>query len=159
MKANGPASFLQAPADIHVIARGAVNGIESADRLKRRFSHHEIATWYMLRQIVVDENVNRASGRLRDTFRDGPVAGRRKIRSADSHMRAIAKGKREVVKPMWIGVGVVIDVGDDLTARGSHPGISCRAQPLVLSLNDLHAGVFPSNRCCPIRRAIAYDNL
>src|SRR5689334_10692354 len=124
MKADGVAVLLEAPAGIHIIAGDAIHRIETANGLESGFTDREIAAGNVLRNLVGHEYMNGAAGRARHAFGDSSVARRRKVRTADGGMMAGCKSLRKVREPVRIGIGIVVDVSDDVSRRRAHTGVA-----------------------------------
>ena len=117
MKSDGSDLLLYAPAEIHIVARGAVAGIESTHRLECGFPETHIAARDMLGDGIRKQDVDRAAGRVGDTVGNRAIAGRRQIGAADTGPVGTQIGERQIVGPVRIGVGVVVDIGHDFAAR------------------------------------------
>ena len=61
-EADAQAAFLEAPANIHVVARLTEDGIEAADGFERPFVEHHVATRNVFRLVIVQHHVRRAAG-------------------------------------------------------------------------------------------------
>ena len=71
-----PALFLQAPADIDVVAGNAEPRIESTDRRKRRLAKCHVAARNVLGFDIGEQHMCRSTGRISNAFGDVSVARR-----------------------------------------------------------------------------------
>src|SRR5439155_20340707 len=63
---------------------------------------------------------------------DTSIAGRGDVRAANRRMRRAEEGGSEVGEPVWVGGGIVVDIGDDLPARGLYAGIPRAAKTTIV---------------------------
>src|SRR5919199_6177963 len=81
-----PATLLQAPADVDIVAGDAVAGIKPSDRLQRLLAEGHIAARNMLRLAVRQQDMSRTSWRIGDTVGEGTITGRGNVGAAHSHV-------------------------------------------------------------------------
>ena len=82
--------FLQAPADVDVVAGDPEPLVEAADLLQRRLAEGHVAARHVLGLAVGDQDVDRPAGRGRDAFGDQAVVVGRDVRPADPGVAACA---------------------------------------------------------------------
>ena len=142
-----PALFLQTPADIHVIASHVELRVETADSFKRHFAEGHVATRDMFRFPIREQHVDGAAGRMGDAIGDHAIARRRNVRAAHASVFLGAGSEEEgdqIVQPMGVRIGVVVDVGDDLTGGGFQPEVAGVAQAAIRLGDDPVLAVFPA---------------
>jgi hypothetical protein len=83
-EAHGPASILQPPADIDVIAGRSIDPIEPADRGKARAPERHVAARHVLGDFVGQKHMQRAARRIRDALADPAILRRDEIRTANT---------------------------------------------------------------------------
>src|SRR5207253_9496812 len=66
-----PATLLQAPAHVHIVAGDAVAGIKPPDRLQRLLAEGHIAARNVLRLAIRKQDMNWPPWRIGDTVGDG----------------------------------------------------------------------------------------
>jgi hypothetical protein len=111
----------------------------------------------VLRLAVREQDVDRTAWRVRDARGDKAIVRWRNVRPAHADERGLAKGRREVCQPVRVGIRVIIDIGNDLPSRCPEPGITGRAQPLVLGPDQPHViGLDDVRRA--VARAIVDDD-
>jgi len=59
---------------------------------------------------------------------DPAIAARRKIRTADTDKATVKKCGREILQPIWVRIGVVVDIGHDFARRCEEPRIASVAE-------------------------------
>ena len=116
-KRDFAARSLQAPAEVHVVARLAIFRVESADRVKRPAPERHIAAGHMLRDKIREEHVARPAGARRDRGLHPVHRGRRNVRPADARVAAAREHGDEVVEPVGIGHAVAVRVRDHFAGR------------------------------------------
>jgi hypothetical protein len=130
-KSENQSSLLQPPADVNVITCYSKLGIESTDRLKRSFTERHITARNMLGLAIRKENVNRPAGRIRYAIGNWTISRRRKVRTACAPIGGVAQGSNEVSEPVWIRIGVIINISDYLSGGGLQSRIAGAAQTTV----------------------------
>ena len=160
VEAHRPASLLQAPAEVHIIAGDGEPAVESADGLQAGLSNGHVAARNVLRHAVGKEHVRRTSRGAGDTIRDRPVIRWGNVGPPHRGEPDAAPGKKaggHVRQPVRIGIGVIVYVSDDLSHGGFHPGVAGAAQAPVLGADDAEA-VLPGDRRRPVGRAVVHDD-
>jgi hypothetical protein len=117
MEAERPALLLEPPADVDVVAGGAVLRIEAADGPESAAAESHVAARNVLGHLVAEQDVGGPAGRVRDALGDRSILGRHDVRTADAHVVAAREGASQVLEPLRIRVGVVVGVGDDRPRR------------------------------------------
>jgi hypothetical protein len=84
VEADPAAALLQPPAQVDVVAGGAVARIEAADRGERVAAKRHVAAGNVLGFAIGHEHVDRSAGRVGDALGDRPVAGGRDVGPADA---------------------------------------------------------------------------
>src|SRR5207244_11911088 len=112
MEAERPASLLQPPADIQVVAGCSEAWIEAADRLETGLPKRHVAPGDVLRLAIGEQDVHRPAGRPCDAFGDPAVPGRSDVRPTHAGVRGPEKRGREVGEPVGAGIRVVVLVRD-----------------------------------------------
>ena len=133
-EADHVAALHQPPADIDVVARLAVFGIEAADLVQRPFVIGHVAARHVLGNRVGQQHVAGRAGRRADRRLNPVGRGRRNIRAA--HRGEIGGEQRvdQEVEPVAVGHAVRIGEGDDLALRRGDADVARGAEALV----DLH---------------------
>ena len=80
--------------------------------------------------------MNGPARRARDALGDRSVTRRRDIRSAHRGVRGAEEADRQIGEPVRIGVGVVVDVGDDLARGRGEARVARAGQAAVLGLDQ-----------------------
>src|SRR5262249_46047337 len=88
---DGPATFLQPPADVDVISGNAKTGIEASDLQELVASIGHVAAGDVLGEAVREQNVNGTARGVRDAVSDDAVAGRRDVGPPDAGMLSVAQ--------------------------------------------------------------------
>ena len=78
----------------------------------------------MFGDLVRQENVNRTTRRVSYSLRDQTIPWRGNIGSTDSGMVRVDESGCKIFEPVWIRIGVIINVGDNLTRCGLHAEIA-----------------------------------
>src|SRR5262249_18678846 len=123
-KTDGPAFFLNSPANIYVVAGSVKNRIKSADLIEARLPKCHIASGYMFGNGVCQQYVHRTAWGSCYTLRDGRITGRREIGTSNHRMRGMLESAAEIIQPVAIGVRVIIYICDDFAARRFRAGVS-----------------------------------
>ena len=131
VKAERVTALLEPPADVDVVSCGPKLRIEAVDLEQRLPAVGHVAAGDVLGLGVRDENVDRPARRIRDAGGDRAVVGRRQVRAADGGVPGGVERLDEKVKPVRIGAGVIVEIGDDVAAGSGEAGIACGAEALV----------------------------
>ena len=115
-EAEGAVRLLQPPAEVDVVSGDLEALVEAADLVEHVPAEGHVAAGDVLGLAVGDEDVDRAAGRGGDAFGDEAVVLGRDVRPADAGVAVGAQQRRDVVEPVGVGVGVVVEEGDDLAA-------------------------------------------
>ena len=107
---------------------------------------------------VRDEHVDRAAGRLCDAVCEETV-GRRHVRPSDRRVGSSHESHGQVAKPIGVGARVVVEVGDDLTARMPESDVSCSREPAVLGGDDADVEVGGNLRSAVGRPVVDHEHL
>ena len=151
--AQRPSSLLQPPTHVHIVPRRPELRIKTSDRLQTPFAKRHVAARDMFGLPVRQQHVRRSPGRVRHALRYRPVAGRRQVRTAHRRLRrvhGVQKRRRQIVQPMPVRVGVVVDIRHDLPAGHLQARVARAAQSAIVRAYHL-AVVLPRDD----RRAIA----
>src|SRR5215510_10189622 len=135
-KANGPTLLLQAPAHIHVIAGRTKLWIKPPNSLQSRFAKRHVTPWNMLCLGIGEEYMHGPPRGIRHTVGYHTVTRRGQIRSPDAHMRRTHESRRDIGQPVWIRIGVVINIGHNFTLGLLPAGIARAAQAAVFRANQ-----------------------
>src|SRR6478752_1023819 len=100
---DGMAGLLNAPAEIHVVARLVVLGIEATDVFKSPAIPGHVTAGDMLGDGVGEEDVARAAGRGRDTGLDPVLRRRRNVWSPYPGVIAAQERADQIIEPIGIG--------------------------------------------------------
>ena len=85
----------------------------------------------MLGDLVRQQHVNRSPRCIRDAVGDHAVTWRRDIGTADADVLGSHECGRQVSQPVRIGIGIVVDIGDDFASCRVHPEIARNRQSVV----------------------------
>jgi hypothetical protein len=135
MKSNPPASLLKTPADVNVISSRTETRIETSDRLKRGFANCQITSGNMFGLAVRKEHVHRPAGRVGNTGGNLTVAGRGDVRSTHTYKVRIHESGGQVVEPLRIRIGIVVNVSHYLARGRFRAGITRAAQAAVFGVD------------------------
>ena len=69
---------------------------------------------------------------------DSPSSGGADVGATDGGVLRALEGVRQIAQPERIGIGVVVDVGEDLALRLAHAQVAGVAQAPVLALDQPH---------------------
>src|SRR5439155_20366728 len=131
VKPESPSLLLQPPAHIYVVAGHTELRIEPADGLEARLPERHVAAGDMLGFPVGKEDVYGPTRRVGHAVGDRPVDWWRDVGPADAGMFGGREGRREILEPVGVWVGVVVEVGDDLASGRLHPDVARVTQPAV----------------------------
>jgi len=120
--------FLEAPADVDVVAGRYELGIESADVQQRLAPERHVAAWYVLRLLVRQQHVNGTARSMRHAVGDEPAVAWRDVRATDGGAVTPPKRRSQVRQPVLVGAGVVVQVRDDLAGCGRKTEIASRGE-------------------------------
>ena len=101
--------------------------------------------------------MGRTAGCIRHAVRDRAVAGRREVRPADRDVCGGEERVDEIVEPVRVGIGIVVEVGDDLAAGRLEAGVPRRREPAVLRPDEPHV-VFAGDRRAVVGRPVVDDD-
>ena len=156
-EAERPPPLLELPAHVDIVPRGPEPGVEPADRPQRLAPEGHVAARDVLRFPVGEEHVRRTAGRVRHAVGDRSVAGRGDVRPSDRDVCGGEERVDEIVEPVRVGIGVVIEVGDDLAGRRLEAGVPGRREPPVLRLDEPQV-VFAGDGRGVVGRAVVDDD-
>src|SRR5207253_1687668 len=125
------AAVLEAPADIDVVAGNSEARVEAADGLERGFSECHVAAGDVLGLAVGEQDMRGAAGCAGDALRGEAVGCGDEIGAADADVIGAGEALREIVKPVRVGPGVVVEVGDDVVPGGGETFVARGAESLV----------------------------
>src|SRR6266511_5166953 len=100
--------------------------------------------------------MDRAARGVRDAGGDGAVAGRGDGRAAYSSVGRPQECSGEVGEPVRVGIGIIIEVSDDLAYRRVEAGVAGRAQTLPVGADHSEA-ILAAESCRSIARSVV-DN-
>ena len=151
------ATRLQAPAEIHVIARHPELRIETAHGLKPGLSEGHVATRNVFRLVVGKEHVRGSAGGVRDATGNRSVIRKGDVRAAYARIIGVQEDDGEVAQPVRIRKGIVVDVGDDFAGGGFKTRVAGGAQAAVLRADNA-ASIFLRNHRCSVPRPVVHDD-
>ena len=158
-EAQRRATFLQPPARVHVVTRSTELRIEPADRLETGFAERHVASGDMLGLAVGQQDVNGPARRTRDALGDGSIARRGEVRSTHRGVRRAQEPSGEVGEPVRIGVGIVVEIGDDFAGGCIQARVARTGEATVLG-PDQPAVVVACDGSGLVRRSVIHhDNL
>ena len=85
----------------------------------------------VLGDLVGQKHMQRTAGRIRHALADPAVFGRHEIGSADAGVIGAQERKGEIFQPRRRRIGVVVDIDDELAARGRETFVARFAETLV----------------------------
>ena len=100
------------------------------------FAEGHVAAGDVLGLAVGDEDVDRPPRRGGDAFGEEAVVLGRDVGAADAGVAVGAQQGGDVVQPVGVGIGVVVEEGDDLAAGGFDPLVARVAEAAVLGLDQ-----------------------
>ena len=151
------AGFLEAPAEIDVVAGRAKLGVEPTEFLQHVFPDREVAAGNVLGLGVGDEHVDRPAGRVGDALGNRVRVRGRDVRSANRCAARPIEGVREVMHPVRIGPGVGVEIGDDLAGSGGSADVSSGTQARIRSPDEPHVEL-RRDRSGVVRRPVVDDD-
>src|SRR2546430_14939930 len=101
MKGDLPIAVEDSPTKVDVVTRDHVDRVKAAELLQRRAPERHIASGYVLRQIVRQQNVNGPPGRGCDLLGAHGVGRRTFIGTPDPNDIVFLESHGEVVGPLW----------------------------------------------------------
>src|SRR5215470_10478519 len=116
--------LLNSPAEIDVVTRLAIFGIESAYSFESPKVKRHVTTGNMLCHGIREQNMIWAAGRCSNACLNPILCGRGNVWSADSRIIATDKRNNEVVQPIGIRHAVRIGVRQDLTFGCTHSSVA-----------------------------------
>jgi len=135
-EADGMPGILEAPADVDIIAGGAVDRVEAAEPQQNLAAERHVATGDMLGDLVAEQDMRRAARRHRDRGRNEALFGGWEIGPAARRQIARLHPGDEVGQPVWIGDAVAVGIGDDLASGGFRADVARDGEPLVGLADD-----------------------
>jgi hypothetical protein len=147
------------PAQVHVVAGGAVADVEAVDRLQGCLPERHVAARDVLGILVGEQHVRGPAGRSGDALGDPVVARRHDVGSADAGVVAAPERIGQVVEPVRVRARVVVGVGHDLAGRGPHPGVARTAQAAVLGADQPHVVLRRDRRDVVLGTVVDDDHL
>ena len=136
-----PASCLQPPAHIHIVAGTQVNGIEPVNREQRVAAERHVAAGDVLGGAIVEQDVRRPARRARDALRHRRIVGRHDVRPARSDDVGVEERLDEKRQPVAIDARIGVGVRDDLSGRFREADVARGAQAAVRNVDHANAGV------------------
>ena len=118
------AGVLETPADVDIVAGGAIDGVKSAKLKQHVAPERHVAARDVLGDLVADQHMGRTTGGDRDGGGDQIVLGRREIRPAAGNQIARFHPGDEVGQPVGVGDTVAVGVSNDLPGRRLRPDIA-----------------------------------
>ena len=157
-EADGMAGILKPPADVDIVAGGAVDRVEPAEAEQGLAAERHVAAGDVLGDLVAEQHMGRAARRHRDRGRDEAVLGRREIRSAAGAEPARFHRGDEIGQPVGVGDAIAVGVGDDLAGRRLGADIAGDAQALVRLADDPAIGIALGDFEGAVARAVIDDD-
>ena len=151
------ATRLQAPAEIHVIARHPELRIETAHGLKPGLSEGHVATRNVFRLAVGEEHVRGSAGGVRDATGNRTVIRKGDVRAAYACIIGVQEDDGKVAQPVRVRKGIVVDVGDDFAGGGLKTRVAGGAQAAVLRTNDAES-IFVRSHRGSVPRPVVHHN-
>src|SRR2546428_1011926 len=152
-----PFPLLQPPTHVHVVAGRAKLRIEPPDRLEGLLAKRHVASGDVFGLTIAEQDMNRSARGTRDAFGCTPVTRGRDVRAAHANMCRAQKSVREICEPVRIGVGVIVDVRDDLAPGCPEAGVPRAGEAAVLGL-DQPAAVSARDGGGGVRRALVHND-
>ena len=156
-KANPLAGLLEAPANVHVVARLAVLCIEAVDDRQGVAPERHVAAGDVFGYLVALQNMGRLSRRGRHARRQPAVLGGQ-VGAADRCGSRAMKLVDEVREPGGVGEAVRVGVGHNRTCGRAQADIAGIGQAMVFLMNGTHPGKAGENVPRGIRRAVVHDD-
>src|SRR5438445_13383076 len=98
-ESNDPACLLDAPAEIDVVPRLAIFGIEAAHAFERPAIKRHVTAGNVLGDCISKKDLTRPAGRRCDACLNPILRGRRNVRPADSGVIAANTHTAETINP------------------------------------------------------------
>ena len=157
-EADRVAGILKPPADVDIVAGGAIDRVEPAEAEQGLAAERHVAAGDVLGHLVAEQHVGRAARRHRDRGRDEAVLGRREIRSAAGAEPARFHPGDEIGQPVGVGDAIAVGIGDDLAGRRLGADIAGDAQALVRLADDPAIGIALGDFEGAVARAVIDDD-
>jgi hypothetical protein len=119
---------LETPAGVHIVAGDPKTFIEATNFEQRRLPIGHVAAWNVLCLAISQHHVDGAARRICDAIGDPAIATRRKVRTAYAYKVSVKKCSCEVFQPIWIRIGVIVNVGEDFASCLEEPDIASVAE-------------------------------
>ena len=136
------AAVEQLPADVHVVARRGVLGIEPADGVEDILPVRHVAARHVLGAVVGEQHLGRIAGREGTARSTNPASGWARFGPPTAVTPSWSSGEREVERPVGMTDGVGIEVRDEITVARAAPALRARDSPAVVELEH-REGVAP----------------
>ena len=158
MKADAPAARLQAPAQVDVVAGRAVAVVEAVYCRKRVAPEGHVAARHVLGQGVGEQHLHRSTRCVGHAIGNRPIAVRRDVGASHADPVARHEAVGQEVQPVRVGVGVVVDVGDDFAMRLLPAQVARGRQAPVGRARQAHEVVFSRDGRGGVFRAVVDDD-
>ena len=126
------ARLLQAPAQVHVVARLVEHRVEPADLLQRPFVERHVAAGNVLGLAVGQHHVRRSARRSHDRRGHQRILRRQEVGAAHAREAALQQTAHQVIQPVLVRPAVGVRERDDLTRRGGDAGVARDGEAEVL---------------------------
>ncbi len=151
------AGFLEAPAEIDIVAGGVKLGVEPTEFVQHVFPDREVATGNVLGLGVREKYVDWPAGRVGDTPGNRVRVQGRGVRSANRCASRSIEAVREVMQPVRIGPRVGVDIGDDLAGSRGSTNVTRGTQTRIRGPDEPHAEL-RRNRSGVVGRPVVDDD-
>src|SRR4029450_705871 len=118
MESQCPAALLQPPAHVDIVAGNAELRIKPLYGLEGGLPKRHVTSRNVLGLLVREQDVDRATGCVGNTFGDRAVASGRGGGPANCGVGRTHESGSKVSKPMGVSVGIVIEIGYDFACGG-----------------------------------------
>ena len=123
-ESNDPACLLDAPAEIDVVPRLAIFGIEAAHAFECPAIKRHVTAGNVLGDCISKQDMTRSAGRRCDARLNPILRGWRNVRSADSGVIAAYKRADEIIEPIGICHAVRIRIGKHFAFGSNGPRVT-----------------------------------
>src|SRR5262245_42937038 len=115
---------LQSPTHVNIVARGAVARVEAIDRCERCTLEGHVAPGDVLGLGIADQYMDWSARGAGNAVCNESIARGRDVRAADTDVVRGHERVGNVMQPVRVRIGVVIDVRNDLAGGCSPTGVA-----------------------------------
>ena len=138
MEAQRQPLLLQPPAGVDVVAGDPELRIEAAHRQQVDATVGHVAAGDVLGLDVGHQHVHGPAGRVGDAGGDRPLVGGRDVGTADRGVVGGGEHGGQEPKPVRVGHGVVVNIGNDVSGGSGKAAVASRAEAAIVGADQPH---------------------